>query len=120
VNIDLTPPAVNVSARPTSLWPAKGNMVLVTVAGSITDNLSGVNPSTAAFTVVDEYGSVQPSGRVTVGVGGGYSFTISLQASRLDSDMDGRQYAITVSANDFAGNQGSASTTVTVPHHQRH
>jgi cytochrome c len=120
VNIDLMAPAVSVSARPSSLWPPNGNMVLVTVSGSITDNLSGVNPSTAAFTVVDEYGSVQPSGPVTVGVGGGYSFTISLQASRHDSDIDGRQYTITVSANDFAGNQGSASTTVTVPHHERH
>ena len=120
VNIDLAPPVVSVLASPSSLWPPNGNMVLVTVSGSITDNLSGVKPGTAAFSVVDEYGSVQPSGPVTVGVRGGYSFTISLQASRLDSDMDGRQYTITVSANDFAGNHGSASTTVTVPHHHGH
>jgi len=118
VNIDLTPPAVSVSANPASLWPPNGKMVPVTVSGNITDNLSGVNPSTAAFVVVDEYGSIQPSGPVTLGSGGSYSFIVSLQASRKGNDKDGRQYVITVSAKDFAGNLGSAATTVTVPHNQ--
>jgi glycosidase len=120
VNIDLTPPAVNISASPSSIWPANGKMVPVTVSGTITDNLSGVDPSTAAFAVVDEYGSVQPSGPVTLGLGGSYSFTVLLQASRNGNDQDGRQYFITVSAKDLAGNLGSAATTVTVPHDQGH
>ena len=120
VNIDLTPPVVNVLANPSSLWPPNGKMVPVTVSGTITDNLSGVNPSTAAFAVVDEYGSIQPSGPVSLGPGGSYSFTVSLQASRNGNDQDGRQYTITVSAKDFAGNLGSAATTVTVPHDQGH
>ena len=34
VNIDLTPPAVSVSANPSSLWPPNGKMVPVTVSGS--------------------------------------------------------------------------------------
>jgi len=34
--------------------------------------------------------------------------------------LDGRQYTITVSAKDFAGNLGSAATIVTVPHDQGH
>ncbi len=118
VNIDLTPPVVSVSASPSSLWPPNGKMVPVTVFGTITDNLSGVDPSTAAFKVVDEYGSVQPSGSVTLGSGGSYSFTISLQASRNGTDKNGRLYTITVSARDLAGNLGSAATTVTVPHDQ--
>ena len=42
-------------------------MIPVTVSGTITDNLSGVNPSSAAFAVHDEYGLVQPSGPVTLG-----------------------------------------------------
>ena len=120
VNIDLTPPGVTVTASPSSLWPPNGKMVPVTVSGRITDNLSGVNPSTVAFIVVDEYGSVQPSGPVTLGSGGSYSFTVSLQASRNGNDMDGRQYVITVSAKDFAGNLGSAATVVTVPHDRGH
>jgi hypothetical protein len=120
VNIDLTPPAVNVSASPSSIWPPTGNMVPVTVSGTITDNLSGVAPGTAAFAVVDEYGSIHPSGPITLGLGGSYSFTVSLQASRNGNDQDGRQYMISVSAKDLAGNLGSASTIVTVPHDQAH
>jgi glycosidase len=120
INIDLTPPAVSVLANPSSLWPPNGMMIPVTVSGTITDGLSGVNPSTAAFVVVDEYGGIQPSGPVSLGPGGSYSFTISLQASRKGNDRDGRQYTITVSAEDFAGNLGSAATTVTVPHDQGH
>jgi hypothetical protein len=120
VNIDLTPPVVNVLANPPSLWPPNGKMVPVTVSGTITDNLSGVNPSTAAFRVVDEYGTIQPSGPVSLGPGGSYSFSVSLQASRKGNDQDGRRYTITVSADDFAGNLGSAATTVTVPHDQGH
>ena len=118
VNIDLTPPKVNVSASPATLWPPLGQIVSVSVSGAITDNLSGVDPSGATFTVVDEYGSVQPTGPVSLGAGGSYSFTVSLQASRKGTDLDGRQYTITVSAKDLAGNVGSASTLVTVPHDQ--
>ncbi len=120
VNIDLTPPVVSVSANPSSLWPPNGRMVPVTISGTITDSLSGVNSSTAAFAVVDEYGLIQPSGPVSLGSGGSYSFVVSLQASRDGSDRDGRHYTITVSANDFAGNRGSAATIVTVPHDQGH
>jgi len=120
VNIDLTPPVVSVSANPSSLWPPNGKMVPVTISGAITDSLSGVDPSTAAFAVVDEYGQVQPSGPVTLGAGGSYSFTISLQASRNGNDKDGRHYTITVSAKDLAGNLGSASKVVTVSHDQGH
>ena len=117
VNLDLT---VSVSASPSSIWPPNGKMVPVKVSGTIMDNLSGVNPSTAAFAVVDEYGSVHPSGPVTLGPGGRYSFTVSLQASRNGNDTDGRQYMISVSAKDFAGNRGSAATTVSVPYAQGH
>jgi hypothetical protein len=53
---------------------------------------------------------------VTLGAGGNYSFIVRLQASRLGSDLDGRQYTITVSAQDNAGNLGSVSTVVTVLH----
>jgi glycosidase len=118
VNIDLTPPVVSISASPSSLWPPNGKMVPVTVSGTIIDGLSGVDSTTPAFTVVDEYGSVPPSGGVTLGPNGSYSFTVLLQASRNENDQDGRQYTITVSAKDLAGNLGTASTIVTVPHDQ--
>jgi glycosidase len=116
--IDVTPPAVNVAANPRVLWPTNGNMVSVTVSGSINDSLSGVDPSTAAFTVTDEYGSVQPQGPITLNAGGSYSFKLLLQASRMGNDLDGRQYTIIVSARDYAGNLSSSAAVVTVPHDQ--
>lgn len=118
INIDKTSPVITVSANPTTLWPPNGKMVPVTMAGTITDAASGVHVRTATYAVIDEYGSVQPSGNVTLGANGHYSFTVPLQASRNGNDTDGRQYTITVSAQDQAGNTGSASTGVTVPHDQ--
>jgi glycosidase len=116
--IDVTPPVVKVLVSPSTLWPPNGKMVTVVVAGSITDASSGVNPSTASFAVVDEYGQIQPTGPVTLHTGGTFSFTVMLQASRNDNDSDGRHYTINVTAADYAGNTGSASAVVTVRHDQ--
>jgi hypothetical protein len=120
VKIDTTPPVITASTNPSSLWPPNGKMVNVTVSGTITDATSGVNPSSAHFAIVDKYGSVQPSGNVTLAANGTYSFAISLQASRLGTDQNGRTYSITVTAQDNAGNQSSTATAVVVPHDQGH
>ena len=116
---DVTPPAITVSATPETLWPPNGKRVSVTISGTIKDAESGVNASTAAYAVIDEYGLIQPNGPIQVAMDGSYAFTIKLQASRKGNDRDGRQYTITVSAQDNEGNQGSKSTVVTVPHDQR-
>ena len=84
----------------------------------MTDTLSGADPSSVNFAVVDSDGTVQPSGPVTLGAGGTYLFTVLLQASRQGTDLNGIQYTATVSAKDLAGNAGSASTVVTVAHDQ--
>ena len=115
-----TPPVITLSTTPTSLWPPNGQMAPVTVSGTITDTGCAVNAKSAAYVVTDEYGAVQPSGAVALGPGGSYSFTVLLQASRLGTDLNGRQYTITVRASDNAGNAGSASAVVTVAHDQRH
>jgi hypothetical protein len=114
---DVTPPLITVSATPTALWPPNGKMVPVTISGTIKDAESGVNASTTAYAVIDEYGLIQPSGHSTIldATNGSYAFTIRLQASRHGKDKDGRQYTIIVSAQDNEGNQGSKSTVVTVP-----
>jgi hypothetical protein len=114
---DVAPPVISVSATPQTLWPPNGRMVTVTISGTITDAGSGVNASTTAYAVTDEYGLIQPSGRlIALGKDGSYSFTIPLQASRRGNDTDGRQYTITISAQDLEGNRGSASARVIVPH----
>jgi hypothetical protein len=115
-----TAPVITLSANPKSLWPPNGKMVSVTISGTITDTGSGCTIKTAAYAVKDEYGEVQPSGPVTPGAGGNYSFTILLQASRLGADIDGRLYTVTVSATNNGGKTGSQAGTVIVPHDQGH
>ena len=115
---DTTPPAITVTATPDTLWPPNGRLVPVTIVATITDAGSGVDPSTTAYAVENEYGSVEPSGSLTLGHDGRYTATICLQASRRGNDADGRLYTITVSAFDNEGNEGSAATSVIVPHDQ--
>ena len=117
---DTTPPVITLSATPKVLWPPNGKMVPVTFSITITDTGSGVNVHSAAYAVKDEYGEVQPTGAITLGPGGNYSFTVLLQASRRGSDLDGRRYTINVRARDNAGNSGSKARAVTVPHDQEH
>jgi hypothetical protein len=115
---DTTPPVITLSATPKILWPPNGRLVPVTLSGTITDARSGVNLSSAAYSVTDEYGKVQPTGAITLGAGGSYSFTPLLQASRRGSDLDGRHYTITVHASDNVGNAASQASVVTVRHDQ--
>jgi hypothetical protein len=116
INIDKTPPVITASTNLATLWPPNGRMVSVTVSGTISDSLSGINPSTAAFAVQDSYGLLHPSGLVSVSANGTYSFTIPLEARRDGQDKNGRLYTIVVSARDNAGNASLATTTVIVPH----
>jgi len=120
LKIDGTAPTAAAAALPASLWPPDGRTVPVTVSGTVADATSGVDPSSARFSVVDEYGQVQPTGAVSVGSGGHYTAAVSLPASRNGSDKDGRRYTIVVRVLDNAGNLGTATTLVTVPHDREH
>jgi len=115
VKIDTAPPIVTASANPALLWPPNGS-ALVTVSGRITDLLSGVKSGSTTYAVADEYGLVQPRGRITPDATGRFSFGIVLDARRDGQDRDGRTYAITLQAGDVAGNAVSAVVTVLVPH----
>lgn len=118
---DITPPSISISASPRLLRPPNGAMVPVTVMGRVTDDEpggTGINPSTAAYAVTDEYGELEPAGPIHLQPEGSYAFLIALQASRRGTDLDGRQYIITVTAQDRAGNTGSAATCVLVSHNQ--
>jgi hypothetical protein len=114
---DALPPIITVAASPATLSPPNGKLRTVTVSGTITDgsNGSGVQEDSAAYQVIDEYDQIEPSGDVTLGPNGEYTFTVQLPASRNGNDRDGRRYTIEVSATDHAGNEGATSATVTVP-----
>jgi uncharacterized protein YjiK len=116
--IDTTPPTISVAASAPVLWPANGKLVPEILSGAVTDSLSGIDPATVAFVVVDEYGQLQPAGSIAPGADGRYSFSVGLEARRLGEDSDGRHYQVIISAADKAGNQTSATTEVTVPHDQ--
>jgi probable HAF family extracellular repeat protein len=113
---DTTPPTVTASAAPSILWPPNGQTIPVLVTGSVSDAGSGVAPSTGRFHVTDEYGGLDVAGPVPIAADGTYSVQVPLVASRRGNDRDGRRYVIAISAADHAGNTGSASTIVTVPH----
>jgi hypothetical protein len=115
--IDTTAPQVTAGANPSTLWPPDHKLVPVTVTGRVSDASGGI-PRSVSYQVYDEYGQVHPSGSAAVRAGGNYSFVAYLEASRLGQDKDGRLYSIVVTATDQAGNTGSATTYVTVPHDQ--
>ena len=109
-----TQPTITATADKTTLWPPNGKLVPVTVTGTITD--PGI--FTASFRVVDEYGTVHPSGPITVNSDGTFSFTVYLEASRKGQDQDGRLYQIFIDAVDASGPQAHQEIDVTVPHDQ--
>jgi hypothetical protein len=78
-----------------------------------------VNADTLTYTVIDEYARIQPSGQIALETDGSFSFTVWLQARRRGDDSDGRHYAITIAAQDVAGNSQTLSSTLTVPHDRR-
>ena len=96
------PPQISIAVNPDRLWPPHGKMVPVIVSGAVRDGTVAVNASTVTYAVIDEYGRIQPSGTVAIGVNGSYTFTVSLEASRDGRDKDGRQYTIIVSAENNA------------------
>lgn len=113
---DTTPPVITLFATAKVLRSPKGKIVQIKASGTITDTGSGVNVNSAAFAVKNEDGEVQQTGAVALDSGGNYSFTVLLRASRRGSDLDGRRYAVTVRAKDNAGNRGSKTRVVTLPH----
>ena len=113
---DATAPAVTASASPSLLWPANGKTIAVVVSGRAGDAGTGLDLSSGRFAVTDEYGIVQPAGRVTIAADGTYSVAVPLVASRRGDDRDGRRYTIVITVKDRAGNEGMASALVVVPH----
>lgn len=117
--IDATPPSMTISTTPHELFPANGQMVRVTVQGIISDAGSGVDRTIGSFSVVDDYGTVQPSGPAkllplqegTVA----YFFQVLLEAKLRPNEATWRHYTITATGRDNAGNFGSARAVVSVP-----
>jgi VCBS repeat-containing protein len=118
INIDTVAPVISATANPTRLWPPNGKMVDVQITGTASDNLTQL--TTGTYTTVDSYGKVQPSGTFTINPDGTFSFSIPLQARRHGYDKAGRTYTVTLNVQDQAGNVGTFTLTITVPHDLGH
>jgi len=111
---DTTPPVITLFATATVLRSHKGKTVQISISGTITDTGSGVNVDSATFAVRNGEGEILERGAIPLAAGGKYSLTVLLPASR--RGLDRHRYAVTVRANDNAGNRGSKTIVVTRPH----
>jgi hypothetical protein len=104
-SIDKTAPATfTFAVSPTFIWPPDGSVVNVTVSGNVFDADSGA--VRIAWSVLDEYGTYQPTGSATVS-NGPYSFQLPLLRERRGNDKDGRHYTLRFSC----GRQFEAAAT---------
>lgn len=115
--VDGSAPTISGTATP-SVLDKTGNknvLITVTVSGTMTDLLSGLDVTTGTYSVVDEYGQINPSGAITIFPNGSYSFNVRLSPVRQAKDKNGRLYAITIKVKDNLGFEGSKVVNVVVP-----
>jgi hypothetical protein len=119
INIDKTGPVIRGTASTTSLWPPNGQVVPVTISGTITDALSGVDPSTVKYSVTDDYNRIEPKGPIVLSSTGAFSLNLQLEARRQGNDKNGRVYSVCLKAKDLAGHASQVTLKIKVPHDQR-
>ena len=122
--IDQIPPRVTAHANPHRISPDPyGKMVRARISGKVKDRMSSLDLDSGAYSTVDSFGIVEPSGTFTIHADGTYNFEILLEATLKNAHHKGHQegdeaerrtYRISVSARDNAGNIGRASTVVAV------
>jgi N-acetylneuraminic acid mutarotase len=111
VRIDKTAPGGTLTLSPSVLWPPNHRMVAITPSLSASD--SGGMPVTVTGVAVSSNEPQSAGGDWTVSNG-----TVQLRATR-DGAGSGRVYTVTYTLIDAAGNAGTVSATVTVPHDRR-
>jgi FtsP/CotA-like multicopper oxidase with cupredoxin domain len=118
VNIDTTLPTVTAAANPASIARDNGNngtnTTNVTISGTVTDALSGVDTTANAGTyrITDSKSTTVRTGTFTVAANGAYSFVQALPIS--NTGFSSRLFTISVSAKDKAGNIRTVTTTFRV------
>lgn len=115
---DTTPPKIDNACLTDKLWPPNHKMVLV-ATGSVSD-LVDPNPTVSISVTsnqpINGLGDGNTDPDWTVDINGTYS--VSLRAERA-GNLGQRDYKITVTATDAAGNQSIAMCSASVPHDQR-
>jgi hypothetical protein len=117
-SLDRTPPSVTAAASPSSAVRSsnpRNPSINVTVSGTVSDVLSGVDtsPGAGSYTITDNLGlKTFVPGTFTVAVDGTYSFLVNLPLS--NSSRGNRVFTITVRVKDRMGNLALVATTFTV------
>lgn len=109
VQIDKTPPTLNVVMDPTVLWPANNKMVPVHATVSAADSLSGIDS-----VVLTSIASNVPNDNDIQGAQVGTLDTDFMLLAAKGSKNSERIYTITYQALDKAGNQINTSVTLSV------
>jgi len=116
--VDTTAPVLGAATvNPSLLWPPNGEIIPVTATIAVTESGSGVG--TITWSVIDEYGTYQPSGTVTVTGSGPFSVQVPLLADRKGNDKDGRHYQIRLTVIDRAGNASVLAQPLVVNVHDQ-
>jgi hypothetical protein len=117
---DETPPVIEVTLDPDTLWPPNHKLVDIVATVVATDNCGGVNTVLSSI-VSDEPENGTGDGDTTPDVAGAELNTpdldFQLRAERAGLE-DGRTYTVTYTAEDGSGNETGDSATVEVPHSQ--
>jgi hypothetical protein len=115
-----------VTATTQVLTPPDGRFVPITFSGAVSNDRPAA--PIVQVHVIDEYKRVNTVRRIPLtrdlgAIGKNpvylFSFTVSLEASRADQDLGGRQYYVTVTVKD-RDNGGARIVPVIVPHDARH
>lgn len=109
VGTDTTPPALQLTVTPTTLWPPNHEMVEIKPTITVSDNYDKYPDVKIESVTSNEPDKENEDTQITE------NGKIFVRAER-DGKGSSRIYTITYSATDFSGNKIAVSTTVTVPH----
>lgn len=119
--VDNTPPSIDVSLSPTSLWAPNHKMEPIIATVQVTDNCPGVSFALTSVTSNEPdngLGDGDTVGDIQDAALGTPDTQISLRAERQGSG-DGRIYTVTYTATDASNNGDQAVAVVVVPKSQK-
>jgi uncharacterized lipoprotein YddW (UPF0748 family) len=118
LKIDTSAPVLTLSSTPSVIWPVTGETVNVRIEGTGSDSVSGL--ASVSYAVTDEYGTpLTLPVRSLSGNSSSWNETLTVEARREGTDLDGRLYVVVATLTDMAGNTTTISTNILVPHDQR-
>lgn len=114
---DTTAPVLRVELTPARVWPPNKKLVPIQATITVTDDN---DPSPTVRLVSIGSNETIGTGDVAGAVFGSDDRQFSVRAWRTGGQKEGREYVVTYSARDAAGNTVNVSKVVRVPHDERH